>query len=61
MSLSEDDPMQIYQKFTDSFNKIAKPEEPNGHFPNYENPMGSTVPYNEFTTGSPFEGTAGAG
>ena len=58
MSLSEDDPMQIYQKFTDSFNKIAKPEEPNGHFPNYENPMGSTVPYNEFTTGSPFEGTA---
>ena len=27
MSLSEDDPMQLYQKFTESFNKIAKPDE----------------------------------
>jgi len=54
MSLSEDDPMQLYQKFTESFNKIAKPEDPNGHFPNYENQMNS-VNYNEFTTGPPFE------
>ena len=27
MSLSEDDPMQLYQKFTESFIKIAKPDE----------------------------------
>lgn len=51
MSLSEDDPMKIYQTFTESFNKIAKPEEPpNGHFPGYDNQMNGGVPgaYNEF-------------
>ena len=25
--MAEDDPMQLYQKFTESFNKIARPEE----------------------------------
>lgn len=60
MSLSEDDPMQLYQKFTESFNKIAKPEENGGgHFPNYEGvPPGLPGPnnFNEFTgAGSPFE------
>ena len=50
MSLSEDDPMKIYQTFTESFNKIAKPEEPNGHFPGgYDNQMnGVPGAYNEF-------------
>ena len=55
MSLSEDDPMQLYQKFTESFNKIAKPEEPNGHFPNYDGQMAAGVPYSEFSAASPFE------
>ena len=26
-TMAEDDPMQLYQKFTESFNKIARPEE----------------------------------
>ena len=55
MSLSEDDPMKIYQTFTESFNKIAKPEEPNGHFPGYDNQMnGVPGAYNEFG-GSAFD------
>ena len=57
MSLSEDDPMQLYQKFTESFNKIAKPEENSGHFPNYEGvpglPGGNN--FNEFNSGPAFE------
>jgi len=44
MSLSEDDPMQLYQKFTESFNKIAKPDE-NGHYQQFENQIG----FNEFS------------
>ena len=61
MSLSEDDPMKIYQTFTESFNKIAKPEEPNGHFTGYDNQM-SGVPgaYNEFG-GSAFDAPGGQG
>lgn len=47
--------MQLYQKFTESFNKIAKPEDPaGGHFPNYDNQM-NNVAYNEFPASSPFE------
>lgn len=65
MSLSEDDPMKIYQTFTESFNKIAKPEEPpNGHFPGYDNQMnGVPGAYNEFG-GSAFDAphtSSGAG
>ena len=57
MSLSEDDPMQLYQKFTESFNKIAKPEENSGHFPNYDGVPGlaGANNFNEFGSGSPFE------
>jgi len=51
MSLSEDDPMQLYQKFTESFNKIAKPDETNGHFQHYEN----QVNFSEFTSTPQFE------
>jgi len=51
MSLSEDDPMQLYQKFTESFNKIAKPDEPNGHFQHYEN----QVNFSEFSSGPQFD------
>jgi len=46
MSLSEDDPMQLYQKFTESFNKIAKPDE-NGHYQQFENQISSG--FNEFS------------
>lgn len=55
MSLSEDDPMQLYQKFTESFNKIAKPEENNGHFSNYDGQLAGANSFNEFASGSPFE------
>ena len=55
MSLSEDDPMQLYQKFTESFNKIAKPEENNGHFPGYDGQLAAGNTFNEFGAGSPFE------
>lgn len=60
MSLSEDDPMQLYQKFTESFNKIAKPEESGGgQFQNYDGVPGGlagTNNFNEFSgSGSPFE------
>jgi len=51
MSLSEDDPMQLYQKFTESFNKIAKPDEPNGHFQQYEN----QVNFSEFSSAPQFD------
>jgi len=56
MSLSEDDPMQLYQKFTESFNKIAKPDE-NGHYQQFENQIG----FNEFSSNpnAQFDSAAG--
>lgn len=38
--------MQLYQKFTESFNKIAKPDE-NGHYQQFENQISSG--FNEFS------------
>lgn len=56
MSLSEED-MQIYTKFTDSFNKIVKPEDGSpaaAQFPGFEMPGGGAMPqYNEFNQGQP--------
>jgi len=48
MNLSEDDPMQLYQKFNESFNKIARPEE-NGQFQQYNHQV------NFRETGSPYD------
>ena len=48
MNLSEDDPMQLYQKFNESFNKIARPEE-NGQFQQYNHQM------NFHETGPPYD------
>ena len=56
MSLSEDDPMQLYQKFTESFNKIAKQDEPNGQYPHYENQLNN---FNEFGPVTQYDGSSG--
>jgi len=44
--------MQLYQKFTESFNKIAKPDE-NGHYQHFESQAG----FNEFTPNGHFDAT----
>eukprot|EP00092_Neocalanus_flemingeri_P000021 GFUD01000021.1.p1 GENE.GFUD01000021.1~~GFUD01000021.1.p1 ORF type:complete len:412 (-),score=84.83 GFUD01000021.1:329-1564(-) len=49
MNLSEDDPMQLFQKFNESFNKIARPEE-NGQYQQYNH-----HPVNSRETGSPYD------
>lgn len=41
MSLSEDDPMQLYQKFTESFNKIVPPpkQDENGQYHQFDSQL----------------------
>jgi len=50
MTMAEDDPMHLYQKFTESFNKIARPDE-NGHCTTLEN----QVVFNEFSPCDQFD------
>ena len=68
MSLSEED-MQLYQKFSDSFNKIVKPEDGSaGQFPapapGYETGMGQQPGmsgYSEFSGQPPYPNHSSAG